>query len=569
MIIRFRCPACQRRAKAPEERAGAVAKCAHCGALLRVPPASAVVADPEGIEAELVARPSQPPPPAPAREMHSGSVVQPSMSAIQAAVASAPDGFGGLPGGSSAGGSSAGGSSASSTAASPGGPVAAPSAGGHPQSLVDWAAANASGSNFGLPGASGSAMDAASRSGILPAMPAKTHAGGGGSTTTSGVHDHLHVPDDEPPGVREPLPPGLPLRGELLESDAALTSEMYVRFVAQSGLIERDVLVAALQQLEAANRGRTPDPRQIGNYLVGSRLLTTWQDRMLRRGLYKGFFLQRYRLLKMLGAGGMGSVFLAEHMMLKRLVAVKILQSAKATHLQRFFRESQTTAQLDHPNVVKLYDFDTTGELYYMMLEFIDGPNFQDYVEQHKPLGYAAAANFISQAAAGLHYAHDLGLVHRDVKPANLLLNPKGVVKISDLGLARPVEMEGPSVTVEEGGLLGTTDYLSPEQAIDSSNVDGRADIYSLGCTLHFLITGLPPFHTGSMAQRLLMHQMQPAPRLKKFRPDAPDALQAIVDVMMSKSADARPTAAQVRQRLAFYVAMNPDRPAPKQPANP
>ncbi|MEK6235301.1 MAG: protein kinase, partial [Planctomycetales bacterium] len=226
-----------------------------------------------------------------------------------------------------------------------------------------------------------------------------------------------------------------------------------------------------------------------------------------------------------------------------RRVAIKVLMEAQADQvaLKRFRRECQAVASLDHRNIVRAHDFDSDGKFHYLVMEFVDGPSLDILVEQKGTLPPATVADYISQAAKGLHHAHLDGMVHRDMKPSNLLLDPKGIVKVLDMGVARITSATDDSLTLQSNQtLLGTIDYLAPEQALNSHDVDVRADVYSLGCTFYFLAAGRPPFPDGVQAQKLLAHQMQKPQPLAELRPDMPEALIAVGDRMMEKKPEDR-----------------------------
>jgi serine/threonine-protein kinase len=207
------------------------------------------------------------------------------------------------------------------------------------------------------------------------------------------------------------------------------------------------------------------------------------------------------------------------------------------SYLERFQREAKAIASLNHPNIVRAYDIDNDKDTHYMVMEYVDGADMQTLVRKHGPLPYLVAANYIAQSARGLQHAHDIGLIHRDVKPANLLVNRQGIVKVLDLGLALfEDDKNDASLTMEYNDkVLGTADYLAPEQAINSHNVDHKADMYGLGCTLYFLLTGHPPFPDGSIASRIIKHQNSMPPDIRKDRPDCPGELDGICVKMMQK----------------------------------
>ncbi len=336
--------------------------------------------------------------------------------------------------------------------------------------------------------------------------------------------------------------------------------DKFLALVERSKLIDSDRLSQAVADWKSqATLAQLDDAQYCADHLVESGLLTRWQCKKLLEGRHRGFFLGKYKLLDHLGSGGMSSVYLAEHVLMQRLVAVKVLPQNRvsdSSYLARFHLEAQAAATLDHRNIVRAYDLDNEGRIHYLVMEYIEGRDLDALVSQDGPLDFHTAAHYIAQAATGLEHAHHVGLVHRDIKPANLLVDLKGTVKILDMGLAKFTgdRAAGRAVTPEEH-VLGTADYLAPEQAVNSQTVDHRADIYNLGCTLYFLLTGHPPF-TGTSQQRMTAHQQQVAPSLLLDRPDAPVALVAICRRMMEKSPENRyQTAAEVHDALAEWLA--------------
>ena len=255
----------------------------------------------------------------------------------------------------------------------------------------------------------------------------------------------------------------------------------------------------------------------------------------------------------------MSSVYLAEHVLMQRRVAIKVLPKNRVedtSYLARFHREAQAAASLDHRNIVRAYDVDSEEGIHYLVMEYVEGRDLQQIVTSDGPLEYAVAAEYARQAAEGLAHAHQAGLIHRDVKPANLLVTPKNVVKLLDLGLARFTDEDKPSLTVAyDENVLGTADYLAPEQALDSHGVDARADIYGLGCSLNFLLTGHPPFVGGTLPQRLMMHQKEPPPDIRLDRPDAPrDLIDICLKMMAKRPEDRFQSAAEAANALAQWL---------------
>ncbi len=335
----------------------------------------------------------------------------------------------------------------------------------------------------------------------------------------------------------------------------------FAALVLRSGLVERDQLHRVLRALKAPVEGRPiTDVAFVGQHLVEVGLLTPWQCNNLVEGRHKGFFLKKYKLLDHLGTGGMSSVYLAEHVLMQRRVAIKVLPKtrvADSSYLARFHREAQAAAALDHPNIVRAYDVDNEGDNHFLVMEYIEGRDLLTIVKQHGPLDYASAADYVRQAAEGLAHAHEAGLIHRDVKPANLVVDRKKVVRLLDLGLARFTGEEYAALTVaHDENVLGTADYLSPEQAVDSHGVDARADIYSLGCSFYYLLAGHAPFPDGTLPQRLMAHQKETPASILDQRPDAPEDLVEICMGMMAKKPADRPqSAAEVAELTGNWLA--------------
>jgi serine/threonine protein kinase len=230
---------------------------------------------------------------------------------------------------------------------------------------------------------------------------------------------------------------------------------------------------------------------------------------------------------------------------MKRRVAVKVLprkRLEKSVYLERFIREAQAIASLDHPNIIRAYDIDEADDIHYIVMEYFPGRNLQELVEKEGRIPFPRIVNVLRQIADALGCAHKTGIIHRDVKPGNILVNELGEAKILDLGLALIDEkmFEGRITHIQENTILGTADYLAPEQALDSHKVDARADIYSLGGVLYFCLTGHAPFPDGSVSTRLLAHQQKELPDILLERPDTPPDLAAVCKKMMSKKPEDR-----------------------------
>jgi serine/threonine protein kinase len=340
---------------------------------------------------------------------------------------------------------------------------------------------------------------------------------------------------------------------------APATIEAFLELGLQSGLLEQKVVETFRQQ--SPETGAAPEtPKQLAEAMVRDGLLTTYQAENLLAGRWRGFLINhKYRLLHKVGSGGMGSVYLCEHIHMRRRVALKVLPLAQAQDpeaVERFYREARAVASLDHPNIVRAHDIDHEGSLHFLVLEYIDGSNLHDIIRRCGPMPIVRAANYIRQAALGLQHAHESGLVHRDIKPGNLLLDRNGVIKVLDMGLARFFHEPEDNLSDDQevGNVLGTADFLAPEQVQDS-RVDIRADVYSLGVTFYFLLSGKSPFHEGTVSQKLIWHQVRQPKPIRALRPEVPDELVQVLERMLAKNAAERyQTPAEVAQALAPWT---------------
>jgi serine/threonine protein kinase len=273
---------------------------------------------------------------------------------------------------------------------------------------------------------------------------------------------------------------------------------------------------------------------------IQAALLTRFQAEQLLKGKFRGFMIGRYRVLDRIGAGGMGQVFLCEHPHLRRRAAVKVLPTERAKDpalLGRFLREARAAASLDHPNIVRAFDVDEDNGLHFLVMEYVEGQDLYHLVKKNGYLPIDKACEYIRQGAMGLQNAHEAGLIHRDIKPSNFLVDKTGVVKLLDLGLARFAEDTNDLLTRKYDGnnVLGTADYVAPEQTRDSHEVDLRCDIYALGGTLYFLLTGYSPFPEGSSADKMIAHRSRKPVPVRQLRPDVPPGLVLVIDRMMAK----------------------------------
>ena len=318
--------------------------------------------------------------------------------------------------------------------------------------------------------------------------------------------------------------------------------EEFVANLRRSGLLDPPTVDAYVETLVGVTSAR-----HAISLFVRDGVLTPFQCRLLAEGKYRGFLVNaKYKILELIAVGGMGAVYLCEHMLMRRLVAMKVLPretSATPGSVERFLREARAVAALDHPNLVRAFDVDRlgNGNNHCLVLEFVDGVSLHQLVEKHGRQPVDRAVGAIVQAAEGLHYAHQAGLIHRDVKPSNVLLSRSGTVKILDLGLARFFDDKADNLTRQHGenAILGTADFIAPEQAMNAP-IDTRADVYSLGCTLYYLLTGRPPFPDGSATNKMLWHQTRDPDPIADLVPNIPQGLVDVIGRMMAKSPDNR-----------------------------
>ncbi len=278
--------------------------------------------------------------------------------------------------------------------------------------------------------------------------------------------------------------------------------------------------------------------------------INRWQADQLLVGRTR-WTLGPYRIIDELGQGGMGHVFKAEHAIMRRVVAIKVLPLSKSTPeaIERFRREVQAQAQLDHPNLVRADDAGQDGNVHFLVTEYVPGLDLRRLIKAHGPLGMAAAAAVICQAAKGLEHAHSRGLIHRDVKPGNLLVTPEGVCKVSDLGLAGFLH-EG-EADDKRNKTVGTADYLSPEQIMTPDQLTPACDIYSLGCTLYYAVTGKVPFPGGTTREKAQRHCHEQPVDPRRINPELETAfVDVLADMMMKDPAQRIATAAEVVPRL-------------------
>jgi WD40 repeat protein/serine/threonine protein kinase len=336
-----------------------------------------------------------------------------------------------------------------------------------------------------------------------------------------------------------------------------MTIADFVAALGQYRLLEP----AQRKELEQVIQARFTEPKALAKELVQRDWLTPYQGNQLLQGHGSELLLGSYVLLERLGEGGMGTVFKARNWKLGQIVAIKLIRKERldnAAAVKRFQREIHACAQLNHPNIVRAFDADEVAGVHLLVMEFVDGIDLAKHVKQSGPLPVAQACECLRQAALGLQHAHEHGLIHRDIKPSNLLLTAQGTVKVLDLGLARMTHTaseDSPSTLTESGAVMGTPDYLAPEQARQSHEVDIRADLYSLGCTLYFLLTGKVPFPGGNLGEKLVKNQLDEPMPVEELRPEVPPEVAAIVRRLMAKKPEERyQTPAELEQALRTNV---------------
>lgn len=328
--------------------------------------------------------------------------------------------------------------------------------------------------------------------------------------------------------------------------------------VRRSGLVDPEQLRAIVDAIRSTTELAAPEA--LLTHLVAVQLLTPFQAAQLAEGRWRGFFVGPYRLTDRIGIGGMGRVYRAESPD-GEIVAVKLLDRnlfGDDVAYRRFIREALSAATVEHPNVVRQIRADLAVDPPYLVLEYVDGLPLQTAVAQHGPFNLGLAIECVRQAALGLQAIHDAGLVHRDVKPANLILTPDGCVKVLDLGIVRIIGADSLTDPASAQIVLGTAEYLAPEQANDCSSVDIRADVYALGSTLYFLLTEHPPFTGSSTAEVIRLKQNTDPVELTQLRPEVPQELATVVSRMLSRiPGDRYPSPGEAADALAPWAAVS------------
>jgi eukaryotic-like serine/threonine-protein kinase len=277
-----------------------------------------------------------------------------------------------------------------------------------------------------------------------------------------------------------------------------------LRLIRRSGVLTQRQFEEVSGKVERGDYPR--EPHALAGRLVEEQILTEFQAKRLIREKVHGLVVGRYVILDRLGAGSKGRVFRAQHRLMGRVVALKVIAphiASRASSIARFYREMRMIGRLDHPNVIRAFDADQIGELLYIVMEYVPGRSLDRVLEERGPIPPAEAANYTAQAARGLGHSHDRGIIHRDIKPSNLFLSSEGQIKVLDLGLSALMDADsGASFATAAGFVVGTLHYMSPEQSA-GIELDGRSDLFSLGCTMYYLLSGQVPFPGDTVAECL------------------------------------------------------------------
>lgn len=329
-------------------------------------------------------------------------------------------------------------------------------------------------------------------------------------------------------------------------------------------LLETSKLVPAGKIIDTTNRFKLREksnPKEVAARFVKEGLITKFQAERVLKGNTRGLIIDNYRVIEILGFGGMGMVYVAEEMETGWQVALKVLSEKYRNNdatKSRFQLEAEAGMKLDHPNIVRTRAIHETEDIYgpihYVVMDLVKGISLLEHLMLRGPLQWQQACDVIQQAAVGLQHAHDAGMVHRDVKPENLLLRSNGTVKVVDFGLAMidDNEEEFTMAMIHGQDCLGTADYVAPEQTLNSYDIDARADIYSLGCTFYAALTAKLPFPAKTNAEKILAHRTKQPRPIREVTPDVPEKVELIVRKMMAKRPENRFSSAQ---ELCRYLA--------------
>jgi len=351
-----------------------------------------------------------------------------------------------------------------------------------------------------------------------------------------------------------------------MPATAPTTVDAFLQVAKRSGVIAADKLQKVMQ---AAPPHVRKQPELLAEYLVRVGVLSNFQASKLLQGVERGLVLGPYHILAPVGRGGMGAVYLARDSRDQRLVALKVLPPQKykqeERQLARFRREMEICQRVSHPHVTRTFEAGVVNNVYFIAMEYVPGVTLRKRVTDGGPLPVARTARLFAQIAAALDHAHGQGLIHRDLKPGNIMITPNGHAKLLDLGLAL---IEGEELPVDKsilggrGYVVGTMDYIAPEQVADPTGVDGRADLYSLGCSAYYVLTGQVPFPGGTSQQKVRRHLTEYAVPVTDLNPTVPSGFAHLIEQLMSKKPEERPATANAVQRiLRGWVGDEPELP--------
>jgi serine/threonine protein kinase len=338
------------------------------------------------------------------------------------------------------------------------------------------------------------------------------------------------------------------------------TVDEFLKHVLRSGVLDREQLKTALATAPSDVKAKESDAGALAEHLIKTGKLSRYQARKLLHGAYRGLVLGPYQILAPLGKGGMGTVYMARDGRDGRLVALKVLSARRAREQgrarSRFLREMELSKRVSHANLALTYEVGTLQDVHYIAMEFIPGKSLYRLVQEGGPLTVARAARLLAEVASALEHAHEKGLIHRDLKPSNVMVTPNDHAKVLDLGLAL---VQGETADIEvvggHGYIVGTMDYISPEQSIDPTKVDARSDVYSLGCTLYYALAGQPPFPGGTSLEKRQRHRNEEVKSLGQLRSGLPAPFVDLVHNMMAKDPTERPpTARAVQEQLLAWA---------------
>lgn len=337
----------------------------------------------------------------------------------------------------------------------------------------------------------------------------------------------------------------------------AAEADAFVRTVLRSGLLGREQLEGTLRAVPETAR---TDPRQLAEQMIRLGQLTRFQAQKLLQGISIGLVIGPYQLRAILGRGGMGNVYLALDTRASVHVALKVLPPKRAREevrqLARFLREKDLAQQVRHPHLALTLEVGEAAGIHYIAMEYIPGQTLYRLVNREGPLAVPRAARLFAEVAAALAAGHERGLIHRDVKPSNIMVTPHDHAKVLDLGLAFNTgeEIDDVEVVGGKGYIVGSIDYMAPEQTRDATRIDGRADIYALGCCLYFAMTGKAPFPSGSLREKVQAHRHQEPEPLRARNPGVPEGFAQVVHRMLAKDPDRRyPDATAVATELRLW----------------